>query len=107
EPKQKVTINVPQEYGGNVVTLTQGKRGQLLDMQQDGEYTNVVVKMPVADMFGFGNDLRSATQGKAIPYQEYAGYEAMPKDMVAKVVRQIRERKGDKPEPPNPTDFLD
>jgi elongation factor 2 len=107
EPKQKVTINVPQEYGGNVVTLTQGKRGQLLDMQQDGEYTNVIVKLPVADMFGFGNDLRSATQGKAIPYQEYAGYEPMPKEMVAKVVRQIRERKGDKPEPPTPADFMD
>lgn len=106
EPKQKVTINVPQEYAGNVVTLTQGKRGQLIDMQQDGEYTNVIVKMPVADMFGFGSDLRSATQGKAIPYQEYAGYEVMPKDLVAKIVKQVRERKGDKPEPPTPADFM-
>ncbi len=107
EPKQKVTVNVPQEYAGNVVTLTQGKRSQLLDMQQDGEYTNVIVKMPVAEMFGFGSDLRSATQGKAIPYQEYAGYEVMPKELVAKVVKQIRERKGDKPEPPTPQEFLD
>ncbi len=107
EPKQKVTINVPQEYAGNVVTLTQGKRGQLIDMQQDGEYTNVITKLPVAEMFGFGSDLRSATQGKAIPYQEYAGYEAMPKDLVSKVVKQVRERKGDKPEPPTPQEFLD
>jgi len=51
--------------------------------------------------------LRSATQGRAIPYQEYAGYEAMPRDLLAKVVRQIRERKGEKPDPPTPNDFLD
>ncbi|MEW6528274.1 MAG: elongation factor EF-2 [Candidatus Micrarchaeota archaeon] len=107
EPKQKITINVPQEYAGNVVTLIQGKRGQLLDMQQDGEYTNIIIKMPVAEMFGFGSELRSTTQGKAVPYQEYAGYEVMPKDLVAKIVKQIRERKGDKPEPPTPADFLD
>ncbi len=107
EPKQKMTINVPQEYAGDVITLIQGKRGQLLDMQQDGEYTNIIVKMPVAELFGFGNDLRSVTQGRAIPYQEYAGYEIMPKELVAKVVKQIRERKGDKLEPLSPSDFID
>lgn len=107
EPKQKITINVPQEYAGAVVTLVQGKRGQLLDMQQDGEYTNIIVKMPVAEMFGFGSDLRSATQGKAIPYQEYLGYEQLPKELMVKTVRQIRERKGDKPDPPLAFDFMD
>lgn len=107
EPKVKVTINVPNEYAGNVINLVQGKRGQLLDIVQDGEYSNVIVKMPVAELFGFGNELRSATQGKAIPYQEYFGYEPLPKDLIQKVVRQIRERKGEKPEPPTPQDFLD
>ena len=76
-------------------------------MQQEGESATVIAKVPVAEMFGFGNDLRSATQGRAIPYQEYAGYEPMPKDMVAKVVRQIRERKGDPPDVPTPQHFLD
>lgn len=107
EPKQKVTILVPQDYMGNVITLTQGRRGQMIDMQQEGEQTTIVVKLPVAEMFGFGNDLRSATQGRAIPYQEYAGYDPMPRDLLAKVVRQIRERKGEKPDPPTPNDFLD
>ncbi|MCX8198130.1 MAG: elongation factor EF-2 [Candidatus Micrarchaeota archaeon] len=107
EPKQKVTILCPQDYMGNVINLIQGRRGQLLDMQQEGETSTIVVKLPVAEMFGFGNDLRSATQGRGIPYQEYAGYEPLPKDLLQKVVRQIRERKGDKPEPPTPNDFLD
>jgi len=107
EPKQKVTILCPQSYMGNVITLIQGRRGQLLDMQQEGEASTIIVKLPVAEMFGFGNDLRSATQGRGIPYQEYAGYEPLPKEMLMKIVRQIRTRKGDKPDPPTPNDFLD
>jgi elongation factor 2 len=107
EPKQKVTILCPHEYVGNVINLIQGRRGQLLDMQQEGETSTIMVKLPVAEMFGFGNDLRSATQGRGIPYQEYAGYEPLPKELVAKVVKQIRERKGEKPEPPKPEDFID
>jgi len=107
EPKQKVTILCPHDYMGNVITLIQGRRGQLLDMQQEGEQSTIIVKLPVAEMFGFGNDLRSATQGRGIPYQEYAGYEPLPRDLLVKIVKQIRERKGDKPEPPTPNDFLD
>ena len=63
--------------------------------------------MPVAEMFGFANDLRGVTQGRAIWYQEYAGYAAMPRELIAKVVRQIRERKGEKPEPPTPEFFME
>jgi elongation factor 2 len=107
EPKQKVTILCPHDYMGNVITLIQGRRGQLLDMSQEGETSTIIVKLPVAEMFGFGNDLRSATQGRGIPYQEYAGYEPLPRDLLVKIVKQIRERKGDKPDPPTPNDFLD
>ncbi|MFA5929661.1 MAG: elongation factor EF-2 [Candidatus Micrarchaeia archaeon] len=107
EPKQKVTILCPQEYVGNVITLIQGRRGQLIGMEQEGEAATVIVKLPVAEMFGFGNNLRSATQGRGIPYQEYAGYEPLPKDLLLKIVKQIRTRKGDKPDPPTPSDFLD
>jgi elongation factor 2 len=67
----------------------------------------VVAKVAVAELFGFGNDIRSATQGRAIVYQEYAGYEPLPKDLVAKTVKQIRERKGEPPDVPSPQDFMD
>jgi len=58
-------------------------------------------------MFGFANDLRGATQGRAIWYQEYAGYHIMPKELVNKIVRQIRERKGEPPEPPSISFFME
>ncbi len=107
EPKQKVLINTLQDYAGNVITLTNGRRGQLVDMQQEGENATVITLLPVAEMFGFANDLRGVTQGRAIWYQEYAGYHMMPKDMVAKIVRQIRERKGERPDPPTPQFFME
>ncbi|VVC03685.1 Elongation factor 2 [Candidatus Bilamarchaeum dharawalense] len=107
EPKQKVLINTLQDYAGNVITLTNGRRGQLVDMQQEGENTAITTVLPVAEMFGFANELRGATQGRAIWYQEYAGYQPMPKELVAKVVRQIRERKGEKPDPPTAAFFME
>jgi elongation factor 2 len=107
EPKQKVLINTLQDYAGNVITLTNGRRGQLVDMQQEGENAAITTLLPVAEMFGFANELRGATQGRAIWYQEYAGYHAMPKELVGKVVRQIRERKGEKPDPPTAAFFME
>ena len=107
EPKQKVLINTQQEYAGDVITMTNGRRGTLMDMQQEGENTAITTVLPVAEMFGFANDLRGATQGRAIWYQEYAGYHPMPRELISKIVKQIRERKGERPEPPTPEFFME
>jgi elongation factor 2 len=107
EPKQKVLINTLQEYSGDVITLTNGRRGTLEGMEQEGENAAITTMLPVAEMFGFSNDLRGATQGRAIWYQEYAGYHTLPRDLVSKIVKQIRERKGEKPEPPTPSFFME
>lgn len=107
EPKQKVLIQCPQEYGGDVINMTNGRRGQLLSMEQEGETVTINTVLPVAEMFGFSNALRGVTQGRAIWYQEYYGYEKLPKELLNKVVSEVRKRKGDKPEPPTPQDFLD
>lgn len=106
EPKQKVLIQVPHEFAGAVITLMNGKRGQLLNMEQEGEISVLQFKIPVAEMFGFSSELRSATQGKAIWYQEYAGYEDLPRELQPKVVSEVRKRKGLKPEPPQAKDFM-
>jgi len=107
EPRQKVLINTLQEYSGDVITLTNGRRGQLEGMEQEGENAVITTLLPVGEMFGFSNDLRGVTQGRAIWYQEYAGYASIPRDLVLKVVRQIRERKGETPEPPTPQFFME
>jgi elongation factor 2 len=108
EPKQTFTISIPQEYMSGVITMLQSKRGQLGEITQDREQMTIKVKLPVAEVIkGFSNDLRSATQGRAIWYQEFAGYEQLPKDLQAKVVYDIRKRKGQPPEPPKPEQFME
>lgn len=107
EPKQNVFIQAPQAYVGDVINMVQGRRGQLLSIEQKGEIATVKVKMAVSEMFGFANEMRSATQGRAIWYQEYSGFESLPRDLLDKTVRKIRERKGEKPEPPTPQEFMD
>ncbi|MBI4399689.1 elongation factor EF-2, partial [Candidatus Micrarchaeota archaeon] len=107
EPKQKIFIQIPQDYMSNVINLVQGRRGQVLDIQQEGEVVNLTSKVPVAETFGFANDIRGATQGRAVWYHEYAGYDRLPQDLQTKVVAQIRERKGESREPPSPQEFLD
>ncbi len=108
EPKQIFTVNVPQEYMSTIITLLQGRRGQVQEVSQEGEAATIVAKMPVAEVIkGFSNEMRSATAGRAIWYSEYAGYEKLPKDLQEKVVREIRKRKGLKEEPPKPQEYMD
>ena len=107
EPKQNFTINIPQEYMSSVITFVQSKRGQVGEVTQDREQVSIVAKMPVAETLkGFSNDLRSLTQGRAIWYTEFAGYESLPSELQNRIVREIRQRKGQNPEPPTPAQFL-
>jgi elongation factor 2 len=108
EPKQTFTVNIPQEYMSDVISLLQGRRGQVQEIQQQTEQVTIIAKMPVSEVIkGFSNEMRSATEGRAIWYFEYAGYEKLPKELQDKIVREIRKRKGQKEEPPKPQDFLD
>ena len=108
EPKQKFTINAPQEYMSDIIGMLQSKRGQIIDIQQEKEQVTIIAKMPVAEVIkGFSDEMRSITKGRAIWYPEYAGYEKMPKDLQEQVVREIRKRKGQPPEPPSASQFLD
>ncbi len=107
EPKQNFTINIPQEYMSGVITFVQSKRGQVVSVTQENEQVSIVAKMPVAETLkGFSNDLRGLTQGRAICYTEFAGYEKLPTELQNKVVREIRQRKGQNPEPPTPDQFM-
>ena len=106
EPKQKVFINVPQTLMGNATQQIQGRRGQILDIHSEGDMAIIVGKAPVAEMFGFAGDLRSATEGRAIWSTELAGFEVLTQALQPEVVKQIRERKGLKAELPKPQDFI-
>ncbi|MHC1626839.1 MAG: elongation factor EF-2 [Methanoculleaceae archaeon] len=106
EPMQKIVITVPQEQMGNATSQIQGRRGQVLDMMSEGDMITVVGKAPVAELFGFAGDLRSATEGRAMWSTEFAGFEPVPSNILSGTVMAIRRRKGLKMEMPRPEDYI-
>ncbi len=106
EPMQKLQITVPQEHMGSATAQIQSRRGQVFDMASEGDTMTVIGKAPVAELFGFAGDVRSATEGRAMWSQEFAGFEIVPTGMAKEIVLQIRKRKGLKEELPKPADYL-
>jgi elongation factor 2 len=106
EPIQKIQITVPTEQMGPATSQIQGRRGQVFDMLSEGDTMTIVGKAPVAELFGFAGDVRSATEGRAMWSTEFAGFEVVPGGIVDDVVRSIRKRKGLKEQLPRPDDYL-
>ena len=106
EPVQKVFINTPTDYMGSVTKEILNRRGQIVDMPTEGDMVNVEAKVPVAEMFGFAGEIRSATQGRCLWSTENSGFERLPRELQSQIIRQIRERKGLSPEPFGPDHYL-
>jgi elongation factor 2 len=106
EPIQKLHITVPQDYMGGATAQIQSRRGQVFDMTSEGDTITVIGKAPVAELFGFAGDVRSATEGRAMWNSEFAGFELIPAGLVKDVVLEIRKRKGLKEEMPKAADYL-
>ena len=106
EPIQKIQITVPSDQMGAATSQIQGRRGQVFDMLSEGDTMTIVGKAPVAELFGFAGDVRSATEGRAMWSTEFAGFELVPSGIVGEVVREIRKRKGLKEQLPRPEDYL-
>ena len=107
EPIQKIRIDAPKDVIGKAAREVDKRRGTIEDMPIDGNTASVVGKMPVAESFGFSNDIRAATQGRAIWNTENAGYVHLPPSLFNKVTSEIRERKGLKAEIPGEDHYTD
>ncbi len=106
EPVQKVFINTPTDYMGSVTKEILNRRGQIVDMPTEGDMVNVEAKVPVAEMFGFAGEIRSATQGRCLWSTENSGFERLPRELQGQIIREIRQRKGLSPEPFGPDHYL-
>ncbi|RQD83745.1 MAG: elongation factor EF-2 [Methanocalculus sp. MSAO_Arc2] len=106
EPIQKIQITVPQDQMGAAISQIQGRRGQLATTESEGDQIIVNGSAPVAELFGFAGDLRSATEGRAMWSTEFAGFQLVPSSLVNEVVMSIRKRKGLKEQLPTPNDYL-
>jgi len=107
EPIQKVFISTPQDLMGDASRELNQRRAQVKDMQTEKDMVNIDAKAPVAEMFGFASAIRSATGGRVLWNTENMGFEPLPKQLQTEVVKQIRERKGLKPEPYPASYYMD
>ena len=90
EPIMKVEVRTPEEYMGDIQGNISSKRGQLEGTTEIGGKTIVNAKIPLSEMFGYTNTLRSMTQGRASMTMEFDHYEVVPPN----VAEEIKKNRG-------------
>lgn len=94
EPKQLLTITVPEDQMGSASRELGGRRVQITEMRQEGDSSIIIGKAPVKELIGFSSAMRGATQGRAVWTGEYYGYELLPRELQLATTKEIRKRKG-------------
>jgi elongation factor G len=87
EPVMRVEVVTPEEFVGDVIGDLNSRRGQVQGMEPQGVNTLVKAMVPLATMFGYVNNLRSLTQGRASYSMFFEKYEQCP-EMIAEEVKK-------------------
>ncbi len=85
EPIMKVEVVTPEEYTGSVIGDLNSRRGQIQDQAMRGNANVVNAMVPLANMFGYVNNLRSATQGRAQYSMQFDHYDKVPQAVADEV----------------------
>jgi elongation factor G len=86
EPVMAVEVVTPEEYMGTVIGDITSRRGRIQHMEARGNAQVIACKVPLAEMFGYATDLRSASQGRANYSMQFSAYEQAPKSVSEEVV---------------------
>ncbi len=86
EPMMKVTVIVPEDYMGDVIGDLNSRRGQIQGMEDRAGAKQINARVPLSEMFGYVNDLRSKTQGRGQYTMEPDGYEPVPKSISEEII---------------------
>lgn len=89
EPIMKVEVVTPEDYMGDVMGDLNRRRGLVGGMEDAPAGKILRASVPLAEMFGYATDLRSATQGRATYSMEFEKYAAAPKNVVDAVVKGV------------------
>jgi elongation factor 2 len=107
EPLIRLEVRVPQEFMGGATKVIQGRRGRIVTMESEEDIAIIKAVLPVANSFGLAAEMRSETEGRAIWGAEFEKFEQLPRELQEQVIRDTRKRKGLKPEPPEPGEFME
>jgi len=88
EPIHLITVMVPDEYLGDVMSDVSSRRGKIRETGQAGRYQVVKALVPLSELYKYSTHLRSITQGRGFFEMEFSHYEQVPGDVQAKVVAE-------------------
>ncbi|MDY0070803.1 MAG: elongation factor G [Porticoccaceae bacterium] len=88
EPVMKVEVVTPEENMGDVVGDLNRRRGIILGMDESVSGKVIDAEVPLAEMFGYATDLRSATQGRATFTMEFAKYAEAPNNIAQEIIKK-------------------
>jgi elongation factor G len=89
EPVMQVDVVVPDEFMGNVVGDLNSRRGRVVGIEARPAVQVIRADVPLAEMFGYATDLRSATQGRATHTMQFARYEPVPSSIAEEIVARV------------------
>ena len=90
EPTMKIEVVTPEDNMGDVVGDLNSRRGMILGMDESPMGKIIKAEVPLAEMFGYATDLRSATQGRATFAMEFERYSEAPKHIADAVISKNR-----------------
>ena len=86
EPMMKVEVVTPEEYMGDVMGDLNRRRGMVQGMEDSAMGKVIDAEVPLAEMFGYATDLRSATQGRATYTMEFDKYAEVPGNIAEGII---------------------
>ncbi|SDY93189.1 elongation factor G [Thermoactinomyces sp. DSM 45892] len=88
EPMMKVEVTVPEEYMGDIMGDVSSRRGRVEGMDARGNSQVVRGMVPLSEMFGYVNSLRSRTQGRGTFSMVFSHYEEVPKSVAEEIIKK-------------------
>ena len=89
EPVMKVEVTTPEEFMGDVIGDLNSRRGRIESMEDlQGGAKLIRAFVPLASMFGYTNDLRSMSQGRAASTMEIGQYEEVPPNIAQEIIEK-------------------
>ncbi|KQN29509.1 MULTISPECIES: elongation factor G [unclassified Sphingomonas] len=89
EPVMKVEVVTPEDYLGDVIGDMNSRRGQIQGTDSRGNAQTVEAMVPLANMFGYVNSLRSFTQGRAQYSMQFSHYDEVPQNVADEVKAKL------------------
>ena len=90
EPIMDVEVTVPEDFMGDVIGDLNSRRGKIQSMEDRSSSKVVTAQVPLAEMFGYSTDLRSATQGRATYSMQFALYEQVPGSIADEIAAKVK-----------------